>query len=68
MASHATLKSAAATVKQHFAQLRTWKAALLKQSAEDLTDAVAHEDLAVEIENILTRCKPAALQWPQHYG
>ena len=55
MSSHATLKSAAAEVKHQYAQLRTWKAAFLKQSAEDLTDAVAHEDLAVEIENVLLR-------------
>lgn len=55
MLSHATLKSAAAKVKRQYAQLRSWKATLLKQSAEDLTDAVAHEDLAVEIENVLAR-------------
>lgn len=55
MASHATLKSAAAKVKHQYAQLRTWKATLLKQSAEDLTDAVAPEDLTVELETVLTR-------------
>ena len=55
MASHATLKLAANKVKQQYAQLCSWRAHLLKQSAEDLAEAVAHEDLAVEIENILTR-------------
>ena len=55
MSSHTTLKSAAAKVKHQYAQLRTWRANLLKQSAEDLTDAIAHEDLAVELENVLTR-------------
>ena len=55
MASHATLKLAANKVKQQYAQLCSWRARLLKQSAEDLAEAVAHEDLAVEIENILTR-------------
>ncbi|KAL3144746.1 hypothetical protein ABBQ38_001867 [Trebouxia sp. C0009 RCD-2024] len=53
MTSHATLKRAADKVKQQYAQLRTWRGQLLKRSAEDLADAVAHQDLAVEIENIL---------------
>lgn len=55
MTSHATLKRAADKVKQQYAQLRTWRGQLLKRSAEDLADAVAHQDLAVEIENILAR-------------
>lgn len=55
MTSHGTLKLAADKVKQQYAQLRTWRGQLLKQSSEDFADAVAHEDLAVEIENILTR-------------
>lgn len=65
MTSHATLKLAADKVKKQYAQLRTWRARLLKQSAEDLVDAVAHEDLAVEIENILTRYHTLQRLW-QH--
>lgn len=55
MSSHATLKSAATKVKHQYTKLRTWRSTLLKQSAEDLSETVAHEDLAVELENVLKR-------------
>ena len=55
MCSHTTLVTAAAKVKHHYAKLRTWRAALLKQSAEDLAGAVASEDIGTEIENVLKR-------------
>ena len=55
MSSHATLKSAATKVRHQYGKLRAWRSTLLKQSAEDLAHTVAHEDLAVELENILKR-------------
>ena len=53
MASHATLKTAAAKVKQQYAKLRAWRSSLSKQSAEDLSHTMSHEDLAVELESVL---------------
>lgn len=55
MASHAILVAAAAKVKHQFAKLRTWRSALLKESAQHVTHAVSHPDVAIEIENVLKR-------------
>lgn len=55
MATHAVLTAAAAEVKHQYSRLRTWQAALLKESAQDLATAVAHADVGVEIENVLKR-------------
>lgn len=53
MASHAILVAAAAKVKHQYAKLRTWRSTLLKESAQDLTSAVSHPDVATEIEDVL---------------
>ena len=56
MATHAVLTAAAAKVKHQYSRLRTWRSALLKESAQDLATAVAHADVGTEIENVLKRC------------